>query len=368
MQLPTLYQEAQTGKIKFWAVEAIPSEVGGPAILRKTHGFVDGKKQHKDREIIGKNAGRANATTPYEQACKMARSDYRKKLDKGYVQSTDGKSKIILPMLAQNFRKSGHRIDYPAYVQPKLNGVRCLAICTGQDETVEVNFISRKGKSYDAVCNHLRPHLVKLMKPGEIYDGELYIHGMSLQKIVRLTKKYRPGETEQLQFWIYDTVSNESFEDRWINVIMAINRLPTALFPHFVSGEVNSADEVKWAHDMCVTNGFEGLIIRNANAPYAINKRSKDLQKYKEFMEDEFEIIDVLEGSGTEAGCAVFEVKNKHGQKFKSRPAGSFKTRQRWFRDRGNLVGKMLTVRYFELSDDNIPTGNNVGIVIRDYE
>jgi hypothetical protein len=96
--------------------------------------------------------------------------------------------------------------------------------------------------------------------------------------------------------------------------------------------------------------------------------RSKDLQKYKDFMDSEFEIVGGKLATGLEEGCIVFRVKTEDGKEFEVKPKGTREMRREWARDMDNIVGKMLTVRYPLLSEDGIPCSGAVGIAIRDYE
>jgi len=136
---------------------------------------------------------------------------------------------------------------------------------------------------------------------------------------------------------------------------------------YLLTEEVNNETEVLEKHKYYLSKGYEGVIVRNINGMYKLKGRSKDLQKYKEFKDEEFEIIGGQESTGTEAGCIIFTVKNKKGQEFAVRPRGSFGQRKKWMKDIDTLTGKKLTVRYQELTDDGIPRFP-VGISVRDYE
>ena len=384
-ELPKLYGLATSGKIKSieYRVEVEPD---GTANIINVHGYIDGKKQTEVRKVTtGKNIGKSNETTPVEQAILEAESKWRAKLDKNYTENTNGipdkKEHSLLPMLAKTFDKIDkdgkqvgykHLISYPCIVQPKLNGQRCIT----QIKNSVITKTSRKFKPITTM-NHLNKDLLDIFgnqKTSPI-DGELYIHGMSLQKISRLVKKYRQNESEKVEYWIYDVCNatitnkerNDSLEYYFKN---ASKDSKVKLVPSYIA---NNEEEVKAYHDKFVQDGYEGVIVRNLQGKYLFEHRSSDLQKYKEFIDEEFEIVGYKTGEGREEGAIIFVCKVKNillggSTTFEVRPRGSIEDRKEWTKDVKNIIGKELTVRYQDLSDSNVPSGNTVGIAIRDYE
>jgi len=198
-EFDTLYARSSGGKIKTWKISVL--DEGDHAVIRKEHGYLLGKLQVTDKKITkGKNLGKANATTYLEQALSDAQSDYNKKLDKKYITeypTGENEPDIILPMTAQPFKKRKHNITYPCYVQPKLNGVRCLA---KKVSDTEMHYISRGGKFFTTV-EHMTPKLLELLRVDEIFDGEIFHPSMTFQEIIRNVKKQR--ETSSLlQLWV----------------------------------------------------------------------------------------------------------------------------------------------------------------------
>lgn len=134
-ELPQLYGEASTGKVKVYKVSVVDNGDGSFSVLRE-HGQLDGKLQTDEKKVtMGKNIGKANETSPKDQAIAEAKSYWQKKLDKNYSENQEdaetGNKANMLPMLAQPWNKAGHRMPFPALAQIKLNGVRCLAKRTG---------------------------------------------------------------------------------------------------------------------------------------------------------------------------------------------------------------------------------------------
>ncbi len=371
IEFSKLYARASTGKLKEWGVSAIGLP-DGTAIVRKEHGYTDGKIQAQDRTITkGKNIGKANETTPYEQALSEAESAWNSKKDRNYqetIPSIEDKPRKLLAMLAMKFADRKHNIVYPAFAQPKMNGVRDLT----QLLPDIINHITRNGKIWDTL-SHLDPFLRQMFNDNEIADGEIYHHDMTFQQIIRLVKKWRP-DTEKLQYWVYDMGDTEkSFEER-IEIIRSripndhshIIKVPTIV--------VHNEQQVYDAHDVFVSQGFEGVIIRNKEGKYRFDHRNKDLQKYKVFFDEEFEIIGANEADGVHKGCCIFNCKTPEGiggfdgkGGFAVYPKGTLELRREYLKRIDEFIGKELTVRFQEKSEDEIPIFP-IGLAVRDYE
>ena len=166
MQLPTLYGKSTLGKIKVWKAEVIQHSEE-ESIIRIEHGYSDGKKQEDTRSVTsGKNIGKANETTPYQQACSEARSDFNKKRDEGYAEKVEDikeeSSGFYLPMLAKVWKDAKHNAVFPAYTQPKLDG------CLDADTIVELE----DGRS-EKISNVVDKKLNKKIKCFNIETGEV---------------------------------------------------------------------------------------------------------------------------------------------------------------------------------------------------
>lgn len=366
---PTLYKVTSKGAIQQWTVSAISNR--GIATMRKVIGQLDGKLRPADKEIKGKNIGRSNETTPYEQAKKEAEACWKKKTEANYVEhipNIEDAPTFVLPNLATKFVERMKSIIWFAYGDIKLNGVRCLL---RKVSDTEIDYRSRTGKSYNATLSHLTPYLLEMMEIDEIFDGEIYVHGWSFQKIIRRVKKMRP-DTNQLEYWVYDmpvkdipfSERKEKLEDRFFGERES-NKWPIQLVQ---SVRLDSEADVYKYHDMFVKQGFEGIIIRNTDGMYGFGKRTFDLQKYKHFDDNEYKIIGGKEAEGTDKGTVIFECEVLVGDgTFNVRPRGSLKHRRQMLKDLNKLIGKDLTVRHFGYSEDGIPTFP-VGVAVRDYE
>jgi DNA ligase-1 len=364
VKLPTLFKRTSHGAIEQWRVWV------ENATIFTEHGQVEGKLQvFQDQIAEGKSIGKANATTAAEQALKETEARWRKKVERnGYVEDmakaeagiTD-QAGGIAPMLAKPHEDVATKLKYPCLVQRKYNGIRCIAVV---EDTGEVTLWSRKRERIASVPHIASAIEAKRLNPGTVLDGELYVHGWSLQKIasfVRQKKKPKPGH-EQVGYHIYDCPSDPRPNAQRCLSLIGINGDVVKGVPSYTA-----SDEVAvWRlHDEFVREGYEGAIARNADAKYQPGRRSPDLQKFKRFDENEFEIVDSRLGRGKYAGIPILCCKTAEGEEFECNPPGTLEERAAV--DREAVVGKMLTVKHFGWTDEKKPSFP-VGVCIRDYE
>lgn len=357
--LPTLYGRASTGKIKFWKVEAQGWGDDSPALLTIKYGYEDGEVQETTRTVLGKNVGKANQTSHFEQAKLEARSLWRKKVDDGYVTDRDNipqakNVELFLPMLAQNWEQRNKYITLPAFCQPKLDGCRMLA----KKINGSVTMWSRKGKIID-IPIEIQESLESFLTEGQCTDGELYVHGWTFQQVISAVKKYRTKDQDfptcQLEYHIYDSPDPKlGFYDRFVRGLPEQD-LPDNLVK-VETIEIESFDQVIDYHEDFVQKGYEGLMIRNYNSTYKYKHRSNDLQKMKKFLDAEYLVVGVEEASGRDSGTAIFVCETENGQRFNVRPIGSLEQRKDYLENFDKkYYQRYLTVKYFELTDDGIP-------------
>ena len=306
-------------------------------------------------------------TTPFGQACLEAESKWKKKQDKKYTTDKSGESNLLLPMLALNYKERKHHIEWPAYVQPKLNGVRCLARVRGK----KVEYLSRGGKVFSTL-GHLTPDILKYFSDGDILDGEVFTEELTFQEIISAVKREKTENpnVRLLQYWVYDIILDKM-------PFVARNKLLAKKLPHCESFQgplvlvptlrLPGEKRMLRFHAQTVQAGFEGTIIRNSKGQYKKDFRSQDLQKFKDFIDEEFTIVGGKEGVGLAKGTITWTCLTEDGQEFDVRPRGTKKQRAYWYKHRKKYYGERLTVRYQNRSDTNIPIFP-VGIAIRNYE
>ena len=386
MKLPTLYKKTTVGKTQSWEIEVDGNR------FRTTSGQHDGAKIINNwTECVGKNEGRANATTGEEQALKEAQAKHQKKLDKGYYEDVAAidKDKFFKPMLAQDFKnKNRHQevMDALGNVtvisQPKLDGVRCIATKDG--------LATRTGKPITAV-----PHISEALAgffaefPDAILDGELYNHDLkddfnALIHLIRkqnLSPEHLKESKEMIQYHIYDVpkfpaARSDSFSDRflpakanapltddWVAMGIAAN---DGCVQWVDTDIVVSTEMLDKKFEEYVEAGYEGQMVR-FDVPYE-NKRSSKLLKRKDFKDDEYTILGYEEGRGNRAGTVKhFKFETEAGRPFTSNVKGTHAYLKDLLGVAAAQVGKRATIKYFQLTPDGVPRFPYV-IGIRDYE
>lgn len=345
--------------------------------------------------------GNSNQRNQFQSALIDARSQFLKRQDRG---GSVTEKKIVnpgvikyYPMLAKPYKDASKHIKYPIYVQPKLDGVRCIMYLAKKDDPESIVAYSRNGKDYPDVQylkDLLYPYLNDLFdeeKKQSIYlDGELYKHGKRLQDISGEARNDKNENKDKNEYHIYDCFYplelETPFESRLeqLNVIFDdieknkkdlintyIKRVPTKL--------AKDVREVQKIFDHYTKEKYEGVILRNVDGPYQGNpltangNRSNDLIKMKQKFSDEYEVIGYTCGDkGKDKNALIWIAKTKDGKEFNVTPKDmNYEMRYEIYADcKKNFDKKyknrLLTVEYEDLSRDGIPLRAK-GVDFRDY-
>ena len=258
------------------------------------------------------------------------------------------------PMLA--YPVSAKPIDYnkPTFIQPKLDGVRCLI----QHNKWGVVAYSRTGKEWKNI-NHILKELVPFFQkyPNVVLDGELYNHDLrdNFEKIISLVRKTKPTDEDRLeaskktQFHCYDVI----FEDKNVTYERRRGFLGDHLYYGYKSVNiidnqiVNNDEEAQAYHKINLNKGYEGSIVRT-NDPYQC-KRSHNLRKFKDFHDAEAKIIGWAEGKGKRRGTiGKFIAVDDEGNLFGMPVMDKFKYLQDNFKKMQGYIDRKATFTYFE--------------------
>jgi DNA ligase-1 len=359
MDSPILYKRTTSGGIQTWKISVLPI-ADGTAMVVTTFGLLDGKQQRQEEHIkTGKNAGKANATTPLQQATLEAAAEHKKKLDrKGYGLDTgaveSAAKRAAAPMLAKVFEDYRDDVDWSsAFCQPKLDGHRMLARMV--DGRVEL--VSREGKAVTTLP-HLAEQLAECLEGlnGCTLDGELWTPDLTFQQIASAVKRQQDN-SELVKYHVYDYVDAAPFSSRTESVLDILSAGKCSAIVQVPTFHVHNADDVSRLQSSFLADGYEGAMLRHGSAGYEAGKRSKSLLKCKTMNSAEFEITGVVEGRGTHASMAVLQCRTVAGALFDVTSAGTHADKKQAWLDREKLIGRKLTVKFFEwtTSDQPVP-------------
>jgi len=257
----------------------------------------------------------------------------------------------IKAMLAHKYNED--KADYPAFIQPKLDGVRCLFTAKGAFSRANNQFMN-----VQHIEQALKPFFAK--NPTAILDGELYNHSLKddFEKIISLVKKKKPTKddrveaAELVEYHIYDvasmTIANYTTRLNYINSISnfqwnhILRRVETKVALDF--------DDALKMHNKNLKLGYEGSIYRSFEGKYK-GTRSWDLMKFKDFHDAEATIIGYEIGKGKREGTlGKFIMQDYEGNKFGCPPGKGYN-----YKDLANMlenihdyIGEYATFTYFE--------------------
>jgi len=372
---PTLYKKTNTGAIQYWSIAVLETPHSGTFYdIVTEYGQLGTSSPQFTTDMItkGKNIGKANETSVWKQAELEAEAKWTKQLKKGYVESIDAAEAGELDglieggidvMLAKSYAKDGHKIKYPAFISPKLDGLRCVAIV----KDGECTLWSRTRKPITSM-----PHIVAALSNlpyNAIFDGEIYAntHSNNFEEIVSLVRQEEPDSNcEKMQYHIFDLVNESPYQERLRDLRTMVEGIGSAYIRAVDSKLVSNEEEALDYFQLVTSQKFEGAMIRNKDSAY-VGKRSADLQKIKEFEDAEFEIVGIEEGRGKLTGhVGAFICRTREGTEFKAKMSGATERLREYFCNHGLWQRRFLTIQFQGLTGKEKVPRFPVGLRIRE--
>ena len=325
---------------------------------------LEGGARNTKTQVVksGKNLGRANATTAEEQAIFVAENKIISKLNQGF-KLTKGKliadhdkktavnDKVPRIMHADKYVNHHKKVDHlpKVLVQPKLDGNRCMVnIETGKmyaRSRKEIVSIPLLGDIIKEACKDLRKITKVTWVDGELFSPEISFN--EIQSIIRTTKRTDEVKALKIKYNIFDYMSDEPAETRVGNLSFVLQNDRVKIVPTF---EIKPSEIQKW-HDKFVEQGHEGVMVRLLGFPYE-NKHSYAIFKYKEFIDEEFEVVGFTTERGDDKRLGTMVCKMKDGKTFKARPMGTDAERTYILNHPKEFIGRMATIK-FQKYDEN---------------
>ena len=401
-----LLGKSSTGKFRFAVVECSEEwndDLGG-YVIQRSYGQVKGKTTLSPAIVVDRTKQKRNWV---EQYTLQFNSEVKKFLDKGYKEVEkhpndytedelneifgDVKTNqygVIKPQLAKQADKVTNTkiFDKEWLISRKLDGVKALFYY----KDGEIHTASRGGEHYDYSTEHLRtyPPLVSFFKenPTVILDGELFVRGKSLQQISGAARMEKNAyDCDWLQYWIYDCYDTSDPEktaaDRWSFLVEELHckngifiyydpendeiKDPIRLLNHQI---VDGWDNMKFLHDIWVSEGFEGAVITDPSKPYKPGARCNNLIKIKQYKSEDFKVIGYKLGlRGSEDMTFTCELED--GRTFEAMPVGDRATKEEYVENfETKYKNHLAECTYFNYSEDSIPTQPKLRIFRFDLE
>lgn len=348
----TLYAKDGKGMMREWSIEACEDGI----LIR--HGHHGGNLvEHFEVVPHGKST-----RTRDEQIMLMVASKIAKRRDAGYCYKLEDAQNnartnalnLARPMLAQTYDHPSH-IKEGAVWQYKYNGLRCLMIKTAQG----IVAYSRNGKPFTTL-GHITSGLAAVMEVGDTFDGELYIHGKTLQSILSFVKRKQP-ETALIKYHIYDKVDDKPYAERYRalwDALQGSENVPFTLVPTTPLNATIGRDtailkgEIAASLKEARVKGYEGIMIRHSQAGYETGKRSRSLLKVKVWLDEEYKVVAI---HASKDGWAILECQLPQGGTFTVSAPGTVNTKKLILKDKEKWIGKWVSVQFAELTKDGIP-------------
>lgn len=269
----------------------------------------------------------------------------------------------LKPMKCQPFKEKS--MQYPAIIQPKLNGLRAVI---RWEEWIEgegmfatkvegAKIRTKEGLEY------VLPHITNQFEKKDffedgieyVFDGELYKHGMPLNEIKascpmtnsRGTVSTSRNDPSEIEFHIFDLAIPDMPQQSRITKLgeLELVRNKIVIVTH---DYIYSDKEAYERRDIAISNGYEGIVIRNIHEEYAFGFRPSYIRKFKTHIDSEFLIVDLI-SKPSDPTLPLFVLKNDiNDYTFECNPTGKFEYQRELLIDKEKLIGKYATVRYRE--------------------
>lgn len=338
-----LYRKDAAGRVREWSITK------GDFGLIIHHGVLGGTQTRKVEDIDHGKAGRSLS----EQIDSRYNSRISNQKKAGYVDSllecetkpTTNEMGLPRPMLAQTYKDNMY-LPKEFYLQHKFDGNRCIIT----KRNGKMIAYTRTGKPITSIGHILR--CAESIPEGTFLDGELYLHGVPLQKLRSWISRSQI-ESSQLQFITYDMIAPEPFSQR----LSALRELE--LENPIILAETTLVTSISLARkgigerlSDALRGGYEGLILRQGSLGYEDSKRSRSLLKIKSWLDDEFTVEDI---EISKDGWAVLRMTSASGKLFKATAPGSHDDKMEVADYPEHYIGKIVTIQYSNLTPDGVP-------------
>lgn len=357
----TLYKYDEKNRLRIWTIILDNNKI------YSIYGLENGKKTKSSPQIFTNSklkSGNQLAETFFYKTIKL-------KLLKGFKENKIKNNQlIILPMRAHKYEEHFHKIIYPAFIQRKYDGFRCLAYYNKKLD--KVILLSNNGKPFynlEIIEQQLKPFF---KNNNDLYfDGELYIHNTKLQSISSLLLSKKTVDTSNIIYNIFDCFFlqnlnlNFYFRYQFLLKLFKDKILKNSKLNLVECIEVKNKEEIDKYFHKFLGEGYEGIIVRNFDGLYKLNGKSYDVLRSKEFKSNSFKIVGAKKGSGKQKDSVIWILQclNNKNKTFNAIPYGSIKEREKWWNDRKKYLNKIVLVKYILKDNEGCIVRNPIVIM-----
>ena len=353
--MKTLYGKDSKGELRVWSIYTEDADV----VVK--HGKLGGKIQDKRYTTESKNIGKANETTPTEQALLEAEAKYVKQLKSGYFPTKEEALDFVefTPMKCHSFNDYFNKLEYPCNAGVKLDGMRLMVDAEG-------NAWSKQGETLELPLHWVGVKELAIEMgglDGEVYAGLKNNEGLSLQKIISAFRKPN-NDTHKLQYWVYDIPCNTQYglRNRALKAL-SFNKPDWLVIVEGI--QINTKQEADDYFERVVKEGYEGVVYRNYRGLYEFGKRSYNLIKRKNRPTTEARVIAVQKDKNN---CGVLSCELENGVVFKCQMrVDAAEKNYRLYENAVLLIGQTIEVEFENYSDDGV-LQKPIGIAIREVD
>lgn len=292
---------------------------------------------------------------------------------------TNTLEQLSQPMKAQTFRLG--KTTYPSFGQPKINGVRCIAIWNAAPANnlfEQPGFILRSKEGIVYPIAHIVNQLNKLAESNPfardiVFDGEVYLVKEKNTTIAGAARNVNNHIHKYLQFVIFDIVDTTKVQgDRLLELYATLGSAgirtesadqmnwPKASIIPLLTEIVNNDNDAKDKRDFYLGRGFEGIVLRDPEGMYELGKRSHYLTKYKKWETTKCLVIDIIP-KPLDTHLPLFVCKNDITDDiFECVPMGSHAKQAKLLREKEKYIGTYVEVKFYERTINNLPFNANV--------
>ena len=195
-------------------------------------------------------------------------------------------------------------------LEPKLDGVRTIAI-VHHDSVVLYSRNGKEFKNFEHIAQQLREIVAKHgRKQSLVFDGEIV--GNSFQNLMRQAQRKTDVDTADCDYYIFDLMYLDEFQRGFSNTQQSKRLEHLNEFRALINGCENlcalsglylnfdDADVANLMQDyaeQCVNQGYEGIMIKQLDAPYEC-RRNDSWMKWKPVITVDLTVVDVESGTG----------------------------------------------------------------------